>query len=90
MTVHSANPHGVDESNSKSRIFDRVVQHGGRDFYATQDMAAIFTARADGVMARHDTELVPLLHRDGVELLLIAPTTLFIVSNISGNGIAQA
>lgn len=82
MTVHPANLRAPNESNFASRVFDRVVQHGGCDYYATRDMAAIFAARAEDVAGRHDTELVPLLHRDGVDLLLIGPTTVFVVSHV--------
>lgn len=59
-----------------------TVHYGGRAFVATATMASIFEARANDVVARADTELVPLLHRGGVDLLLITPTTQFAVVKI--------
>jgi hypothetical protein len=58
------------------------VHHGGRAFVATATMAGIFEAKALDVIARGETELVPLLHRGGVDLLLITPTTKFAVVSI--------
>ncbi|NQX33897.1 hypothetical protein [Herbiconiux sp. VKM Ac-2851] len=53
--------------------YGRVVHHGGRTFFATETMAEIFEAAAADIVARGDTELVPLLHRGGVDLLLVGP-----------------
>ena len=90
MTIHSPDLRDIDDDNPHPRSFDRIVHHGGRDFLATPVMASIFSARAQDVIARHDTELVPLLHKDGVELLLIGPDTVFEVLNagteIGGSG----
>ncbi|MCU1583665.1 MAG: hypothetical protein JWM49_221 [Microbacteriaceae bacterium] len=82
MTIHSPNVRELDDDGRTERTFNRVVHHGGRDFLATEVMASIFSARAQDVIARADTELVPLLHKDGVELLLIGPGTVFAVVNI--------
>jgi hypothetical protein len=82
MTIHSPNVHDLAADGGSERTFNRIVHHGGRDFLATEVMASIFSARAEDVIARHDTELVPLLHRDGVELLLIGPDTVFAVVNV--------
>ncbi|MES2092923.1 MAG: hypothetical protein V4531_03805 [Actinomycetota bacterium] len=79
MTIHSPITRGTGSSHSRGPTFDKIVKHGGRSFLATTTMAAIFTARAEDVIARFDTELVPLLHRDGVELMLIGPHTEFTV-----------
>jgi hypothetical protein len=62
--------------------WSRTVHHGGRNYVATEDMAAIFEAKANDAIARGETGLVPLLHRGGVDLLLIAPETRFTVVNI--------
>jgi hypothetical protein len=45
-------------------------------------MAAIFESRANDAIARGETELVPLLHRGGVDLLLVSPQTRFAVVSI--------
>jgi len=53
----------------------RVIHHGGRDYLATSTMAEIFHAHVRDILARGDTELVPLLHSKGVDLLLITPAS---------------
>jgi hypothetical protein len=91
MTIHSPNLRELEYEGGTERTFNRIVHHGGRDFLATEVMASIFSARAQDVIARHDTELVPLLHKDGVELLLIGPDTVFAVVNVrTGAGSAHA
>jgi hypothetical protein len=82
LTIHPVQLRdSSEEPSSSSKTFEKIVHHGGRMFHATTVMAAIFSARAQDVIARNDTELVPLLHKDGVELLLISPTTRFAVVN---------
>ncbi len=49
-----------------------VVVYGGREFVASRAMADAFFARARRVVEAGASELVPLLHRDGVELLLVS------------------
>ncbi|MES2169996.1 MAG: hypothetical protein V4479_04650 [Actinomycetota bacterium] len=66
----------------RERRWESTVHHGGRAFVATATMASIFKAHADDVIERGETELVPLLHRGGVDLLLITPETNFAVVNI--------
>lgn len=88
MTIHSTGARGVDDGGATKRTFDKIVHHGGRNFLATGVMAAIFSARAEDVIARNDTELVPLLHREGVDLLLVGPDTVFAVVNV-GVGIGS-
>lgn len=83
MTINSTITRGTASSGASGRSFDKLVRHGGRSFLATSTMAAIFTARASDVVARADSELVPLLHRDGVELLLIGPHTVFAVTDVA-------
>lgn len=62
--------------------YGRVIHHSGRTFFATEAMGDIFAAAASDVVARGDTELVPLLHRGGVDLLLVGPTVPYAVSPI--------
>ena len=62
--------------------YSRVVHHGGRSYFATPTMADIFAANAADTVARGDTELVPLLHNAGVDMLLIGPSTRYAVSAI--------
>jgi hypothetical protein len=48
------------------------IHHGGRCFITTQDRAGMFLRRVQAVCDRGASELVPLLHDGGVELLHIA------------------
>ena len=52
-----------------------VIRYGGRLFSCAPDMARIFLRRAREVIERGDEELVPLLHCDGIELLLVSRAT---------------
>lgn len=50
---------------------DVIIQHSGHDFVASKDMAEIFRRRSREVLASGHAELVPLLHSEGIELLLV-------------------
>jgi hypothetical protein len=52
-----------------------VIQYGGRRFECKPEMARIFLKRARAVIECGEHELVPLLHSEGVELLLISRAT---------------
>jgi hypothetical protein len=52
-----------------------VIQYGGRRFECKPDMARIFLKRARAVIECGEHELVPLLHSEGVDLLLISRAT---------------
>jgi len=71
---------GNEKPKDGCQAWTRVVHHGGREFVATSTMAAIFEAHANDAIARGETELVPLLHRGGVDLLLVTPQTQFSVT----------
>lgn len=47
------------------------IRYGGRDFIASSEMAGIFLRRAQRLIDDGDAQLVPLLHRDGIELLYV-------------------
>ncbi len=51
------------------------IHHGGRRFVASAEMAGIFLRHAQRLIDDGDTQLVPLLHREGVELLLVSAAT---------------
>jgi hypothetical protein len=80
MTLHLAGDRDI--SPRRDHDWTRTVHHGGRSYIATATMAAIFASHANDAIIRGETELVPLLHRDGVDLLLITPTTAFAVVGI--------
>jgi hypothetical protein len=52
-----------------------VIHCAGTVFLAPAEMAAIFLRRALDAVAEGRSELVPLLHLDGLDLLLISPAT---------------
>lgn len=72
----------VDAGCDAPREWTMIVHHGGRSFLASETMANIFSAHAHDLMDRGDTELVPLLHSKGVDLLLVGPTTKFVITPI--------
>ena len=51
------------------------IHYGGRDYMATPEMAGIFVRRTRHLVNGGDSQLVPLLHHNGVELLLITANT---------------
>jgi hypothetical protein len=55
------------------------VHYGGRKLVATSEMAGIFVRRAQQLLDRHESGLVPLLHKDGIELLLVSDAIPFSV-----------
>ena len=52
-----------------------VIQYGGQQFSCTPEMARIFLKHAREVIECGETQLVPLLHSGGIELLLISRAT---------------
>ena len=52
-----------------------LIQYGGQQFDCSAEMANIFLKHAREVIESGEQELVPLLHRNGVELLLISRLT---------------
>ena len=52
-----------------------IIQYGGRRFDCSSEMAMIFLKHAREVIESGEQELVPLLHRGGIELLLISRLT---------------
>ena len=52
-----------------------VIHCAGQNFLARQSMAEIFLRHAKNILASGSSELTPLLHADGVDLLLVTPST---------------
>ncbi len=55
--------------------YSRLVAVSGRSFRTSKTMCDIFLAHVSDIVARGLTELVPLLHEGGVDMLLISATT---------------
>jgi len=51
------------------------IHHSGRCFVTTHEHAGIFLRRVQKIADKRICELVPLLHSNGVDLLLISATT---------------
>ena len=59
-----------------------VICYGGREFRARPSMAEVFLRNARKVLDSGHSELVPLLHEGGVELLLVSRGVAIRVSNL--------
>jgi hypothetical protein len=53
------------------------IRYGGREFIASPEMAGVFLRRAQQLIDDGDGQLVPLLDRDGIELLYVDSETAF-------------
>ena len=62
--------------------YSRLVAVSGRSFRTSETMCDIFLAHASDIAARGMTELVPLLHEGGVDMLIVSPTTPITVTEI--------
>ena len=62
--------------------YSRLVAVSGRTFRTSETMCDIFLAHTSDIISRRLTELVPLLHEGGVEMLLVSPTTPITVTEI--------
>lgn len=60
------------------RLFERPVRihWGGREFHTDHSMSEIFIKRVRETADSGRSELVPLLHEGGLDLLLVTPTTI--------------
>ena len=58
-----------------------VVCYGGHEYVSTSEMAECFLGKARLALDSHVSELVPLLHKGGLELLFIAENTPFTVGS---------
>jgi len=62
--------------------YSRVISVSGRSFRTSETMADIFLAHVSDITEREVTELVPLLHEGGVDMLLIGPESQIVVADI--------
>jgi hypothetical protein len=67
---------------NKGRVYSYSIHHNGCLFRATEEMATIFVRHVRSLLETGQTELVPLSHADGVELLLIGANTKWMVARI--------
>ena len=57
------------------RVQPTAIVYGGRRFTASAEMIQIFLRHARELIENGESELVPLLHSEGVDLLLISRAT---------------
>ncbi len=69
--------------------YSRVVSVSGRSFRTSETMCDIFLAHASDITARKATELVPLLHEGGVDMLLIGPAITIDVAELAPAPVAE-
>ncbi|CAN5250096.1 hypothetical protein BH09ACT3_BH09ACT3_12790 [soil metagenome] len=79
MTLHSADGQRAPAQRRREKRWTVAVHYGGRSFVATAEMAQIFAHRADAALAAGRSELVPLSHRDGLELLIVGAGTSYTI-----------
>jgi len=63
--------------------YSRLVAVSGRTFRTSETMCDIFLAHVSDIIARGLTELVPLLHEGGVDMLLVSAGTPITVSELA-------
>jgi hypothetical protein len=68
----------------------KVISVAGREFRTTDTMGDIFLAHAADIISRAETQLVPLLHEGGVEMLFIGPTCEISVAQVEVPDIGTA
>ena len=73
-----------------TELDDAVIRHGGREFRTTKTRAESFLVWARAVAKSGQAVLVPLLHSDGVDLLLITGQTPLESGNTGREDPAQA
>lgn len=66
-----------------AKIRSVCIRYGGHDFIAAPVMAGAFLRRAQKLIDDGGAELVPLLHRDGIEFLYIDGEVPFSVHDAS-------
>jgi hypothetical protein len=59
------------------------ISYCGQDFIASPEMAGVFLRRAQQLINDGDAQLVPLLHRDGIEILYVAAETPISVHDVT-------
>jgi hypothetical protein len=72
LQVEGELPAVVAPAATAGRSPSICIHHSGRTFVTTREQAGIFLRRVQVISDRRITELVPLLHSDGVDLLLVS------------------
>jgi hypothetical protein len=81
-------PPGVDTAD-EAETRDVCIYYGGQRYQTSTKHAGIFLKHALAVADRQGTELVVLVHRDGVDLLLITAAMPLAVGGADGHLLGQ-
>ena len=73
-----ANPADPAPKRVPERCF--VIHFAGQDFVTRESMAEIFLRKSGRVAVEGTAELVPLLHENGLDLLLVTSSTVVTVT----------
>lgn len=73
-----ASPANPAPKRGPERCF--VIHFAGQDFVTRESMAEIFLRKSGRVAAEGSAELVPLLHENGLDLLLVTSSTVVTVT----------
>ncbi|MEO7005510.1 MAG: hypothetical protein ABI275_06035 [Terrimesophilobacter sp.] len=82
MTSGSEIP--VARSDASKELATVLICYGGREFAARPSMAEVFLRNSRRVLDSGHSELVPLLHEGGVELLLVSRGVAIRVTSVDG------
>jgi hypothetical protein len=75
----SRTPDGMAGRREREQI---CVHHGGRALLTTCEQANVFLRRVQALVNYGRSELVPLLHADGVDLLFVAANTPLLIHDV--------
>ncbi|WP_150309070.1 hypothetical protein [Planctomonas psychrotolerans] len=62
-----------------------TIAYDGHSYRVTTEMAEAFLTRALAVLKKNESDLVPLTHAEGVELLFISPRAQFSLGSADGS-----
>lgn len=79
--VRKARRYRVDAQRASAPPFI-VIRYGGRRFVASREMGEIFLRHAREVIESGESQLVPLRHIEGVELLLVSRITPYSLADL--------
>lgn len=71
--VGTAAPSAPAPKRGPERCF--VIHFAGQDFVTRESMAEIFLRKSGRVVVDGNSQLVPLLHENGLDLLFVTPST---------------
>jgi hypothetical protein len=62
--------------------YSRILRYGGCRYFITEEMSAMFLKHVHDLVESGETQLVPVPHAEGIDLLLIGPGTVFTIAPV--------